>query len=76
MDKSIVGGCRVGFFRVGVITNEFEGLKKRLENIATPINPILLDGSELLLLDGTRECRLDVYTNIWRDLKERFKKVL
>lgn len=57
------------------MTDEFATLLKKLKNIPTPIKPILLDGDEPLLLDGARECRLDVYTNIWRDLKERFKKV-
>lgn len=35
MDKAIIGYCRIGYFRIGVFTDDWNILKKRFESIAS-----------------------------------------
>lgn len=73
MDKAVLGYCRLGHFRLGVYRDDWDKLKKKFENILTPRKALVDSGAVTV---GGVECRVDVYTLDFEQLKKTFKRVV
>ena len=76
MDSAIIGTMRIGYFRIGLflLDDWNDKLLKRFKNVATP-SLIKVDEVPSMVLDEPPYYRVDVLTDHWKLLKNRFKKV-
>jgi len=58
------------------VSDSFDRVLKRLKSIRTVYPPITVDGDiDCIVGSSGEEARVDVYTDHWYRLKQRFKKV-